>query len=135
MGSACPQAVAQCRRRRSLSSNGGLFDLAEHAPRITAAEAAPITFAGDPTVTWVAVVDDDDRPVSLIDRCHVHPALRVLPAERLTDVARRVASRPAGERYAPVALCDERARLVGLVTVERILGRLADSLDAARATT
>jgi EAL domain-containing protein (putative c-di-GMP-specific phosphodiesterase class I) len=136
MGTARPQAVAQCRRRRSLTSNGGLFDLAEHAPHITATEAAPVTFARDPTVTWVAVVDDDDRPVSLVDRCGgAHPALRVLPAERLSDVARRVASRPAGERHAPVALCDERARLVGLVTVERILGRLADSLDAASTTT
>jgi hypothetical protein len=27
-------------------------------------------------------------------------------------------------------LCDERARLVGLVTVERVLGRLADAVDA-----
>src|SRR4029078_2840820 len=48
MGTAHPQAVAQCRRRRSRTSNGGLFDLAEHAPHITATEAAPVTFARDP---------------------------------------------------------------------------------------
>jgi hypothetical protein len=30
-----------------------------------------------------------------------------------------------------VALCDERAQLVGLVTVERLLGRLADALDSS----
>jgi hypothetical protein len=29
-----------------------------------------------------------------------------------------------------VALCDEHTRLVGLVTVERVLGRLAYALDA-----
>jgi hypothetical protein len=27
-------------------------------------------------------------------------------------------------------LCDERARLLGLVTLERVLGRLADAVDA-----
>ena len=53
------------------------------------------------------------------------------PSQTLSDVARRVASRPAGERYTPVALCDGRGRLVGLVPVERILDRLATALDAA----
>lgn len=132
MGTAHPEAAAQCRRRRSLTANGGLFDLAEPAPHIATTEAAPFAFARNPTVGWVAVVDDDDRPISLVGRCgDAHSPLRVLPTERLADVARRVATRPAVEQHAPVALCDERARLVGLVSVERILGRLADCLDAA----
>ncbi len=50
--------------------------------------------------------------------------ISVLPTERLPDVARRVASRPPNDRHAPVVLCDEHARLVGLVTVERMIGRL-----------
>jgi CBS domain-containing protein len=115
----------------SVAAYGGLFDLAEHAPRVTATEAAPIVFASDPAVTWVAVVDEHDRPVGLVDRRgDTHPPLSVLPAERLADVARRIASRPADERHAPVVLCDERARLVGLVTLERVLGRLADAVDS-----
>ena len=132
MAAAHPDAVALCRRRVSVAAYGGLFDLAEHAPRVTATEAAPIVFASDPAVTWVAVVDEHDRPVSLVDRCgDAHPPLSVLPAERLADVARRIASRPADERHAPVVLCDERARLVGLVTLERVLGRLADAIDSS----
>ena len=131
MGGARPEAVALCRRRKSVAAYGGLFDLAEHAPRVTAAEAAHVLFAGEPTITWVVVVDEHDRPVGLVDRHGgAHPPLNVLPAERLTDVARRIATRPAGERHAPVVLCDERARLVGLVTLERVLGRLADAVDA-----
>jgi EAL domain-containing protein (putative c-di-GMP-specific phosphodiesterase class I) len=131
MTAAHPDAVALCRRRVSVAAYGGLFDLAEHAPRVTATEAAPIVFASDPAVTWVAVVDEHDRPVGLIDRRgDAHPPLSVLPAERLADVARRIASRPADERHAPVVLCDERARLVGLVTLERVLGRLADAVDS-----
>ena len=130
MGPADPGAVALCRRRRSLAGHGGLFDLAEHVPKVTAAEAATAVFAADPTVTWVAVVDEFGRAVGLVDRHGgTHPPQCVLPAELLTDVARRVASRPSGERHTPVALCDDRARLVGLVTVERVLGRLADALD------
>lgn len=130
MGGALPEAVALCRRRRSVARYGGLFDLAEQAPRVRAIEEAWVAFATNPEVTWVAVVDEYDRPVGLVDRCGaVRPPLNVLPAERLADIARRVASRPAAERPAPVALCDDRARLVGVVTVERLLDRLADTLD------
>ena len=125
-----PTAVALCRRRRSVAAYGGLFDLAEHAPRITAAEATPLGFATDPATRWLAVVDEHERPIGLIDRHgDAHPPLVVLPAERLADVARRIASRPAGDRHTPVVLCDERGRLLGLVTLERVLGRLADAVD------
>ena len=130
MEQADPAAVALCRRRRSVAAYGGLFDLAEHAPRITAAEATPLGFGTDPATRWLAVVDEHDRPIGLIDRHgDAHPPLVVLPAERLADVARRIASRHAGDRHTPVVLCDERARLLGLVTLERVLGRLADAVD------
>jgi len=135
MGPANPDAVALCRQRRSVARYGGLFDLAEQAPQVTAAENALGAFAADPTITWVAIVDEHDRAVGLIDhRGDVHRPLNVLPAERLADVARRIASRPSGERHTPVVLCDERARLLGLVTLERVLGRLADTIDAHSTT-
>jgi EAL domain-containing protein (putative c-di-GMP-specific phosphodiesterase class I) len=131
MGAARPAAVELCRRRRAVATYGGLFDLAEQAPCVRATAAASILFASDPAATWVAVTDEHDRPVGLVDRHGgAHPPLNVLPTERMTDVARRAASRPADERHAPVVLCDEHARLVGLVTVEQLLGRLADALDA-----
>ncbi len=132
MGPAHPDAVTLCRKRRSVAAFGGLFDLAEHAPSVTSAEAAA-PFARDPGITWITwitVVDEYQRPIGLVDRRgSTHAPLCVLPTERLADVARRIASRPAGERHAPVVLCDERAQLVGLVTVERVLDRLADALD------
>ena len=131
MGPANPHAVALCRRRRSVASYGGLFELAEQAPRVTAADATPLAFGADPATRWVAIVDEHDRPIGLIDRHgDAHPPLVILPAERLADVARRIATRPDGERHTPVVLCDEHARLLGLVTLERVLGRLADAVDA-----
>jgi EAL domain-containing protein (putative c-di-GMP-specific phosphodiesterase class I) len=131
MGPACPKAVALCRRRVSLTAYGGLFEVAERAPHVYSSEAAQTAFAEDPAVTWVAILDEHDRPVGLIERCGgTHSPLNVSLAERLPDVARRLASRPAADRLAPVALCDEHTRLVGLVTVERVLGRLADALDS-----
>lgn len=133
MAPANREAVALCRRRASVSAYGGLFELAEHAPCVTRAESAPALFAQDHAVRWVAVVDEHDRPIGLIDRHGgAHQPLSVLPAERLPDVARRIASRPAAERLAPVALCDDRARLIGLMTVEAVLGRLADAIDGGR---
>src|SRR3954451_2301372 len=53
MGPAEPQAVALCRRRRSVASYGGLFELAEHVPHVSAIEAAPTSFARNPATTWV----------------------------------------------------------------------------------
>jgi EAL domain-containing protein (putative c-di-GMP-specific phosphodiesterase class I) len=131
MAPADPDAVALCRQRRSVATYGGLFDLAEHAPRVGAADLTPIGSGAEPAPRWVAIVDEHDRPIGLIDRHgDAHPPLNVLPAERLADVARRIASRPEGERHTPVVLCDERARLLGLVPLERVLGRLADAIDA-----
>jgi EAL domain-containing protein (putative c-di-GMP-specific phosphodiesterase class I) len=132
MGAATPESVQLCRRRAAVAARGGLFDLAEHAPRVTTIDAAAAVFARGGGVTWVVVVDEHGRPITLVDRYGgVHPPLVVLPAERLADVARRVASRSAGG-CSPLVLCDENARLVGLVTVERVLGRLADAVESAR---
>lgn len=132
MGPAYPAPVALCRMRSSVAGHGALFDLAEQAPSVPLPEAAPDAFARSAAADWVVVVDEHGRPVDLVDeRRRTRPPLRVLPAERLSDVARRIASRPAGERYTPVVLCDERGRLVGLVRVERILECLAAALDAA----
>jgi EAL domain-containing protein (putative c-di-GMP-specific phosphodiesterase class I) len=132
MGPATRESVELCRRRARVAAHGGLHELAEHAPRVTAIDAAAGVFAQGRGTTWVIVVDEHGRPIALVDRYGgVHSPLVVLPAERLSDVARRVASRTAGDRT-PAVLCDEDARLVGLVTVERILGRLADVVDAER---
>jgi hypothetical protein len=132
MGQASPDALALCRQRRYVAGYGGLFDLGERAPHVASVETARAALATDPTITWVAVVDEHGRPIGLVDRNGAkHQPLNVLPGERLADVARRMASRPAEERHAPVVLCDERARLVGLVTVERVLTRLADTIDSS----
>ena len=121
---------------RSVRLSVRLFDLAERAPHVTATEHVARTFSGDPAISWVAVVDEHDRPVHLVDRRGAtHPPLTVLPAERLADVTRRVASRPSRDRRVPLVLCDERGRLLGLVTVERLLDRLADTLDSPSCTT
>ena len=107
MGTAHSDAVAVCRRRRSIATYGGLFDLAEHAPHVSAIEAAPTSFARNPATTWVVVVDEHDRPVRLVDRRGgAHPPLNVLPTERLADVARRIATRPTDERHVPAVLCE-----------------------------
>jgi EAL domain-containing protein (putative c-di-GMP-specific phosphodiesterase class I) len=135
MGPANTEAVELCRRRMSVATFGGLCDLAEHAPRVSGAETVAAAFAEDPSVTWLTVVDEHDRPIGLVDRRgSAHKPLSVLPADRLADVARRIASRPPGDRHVPVMLCDGRGRLTGLVTVERLLGRLADEIDARSPT-
>jgi EAL domain-containing protein (putative c-di-GMP-specific phosphodiesterase class I) len=131
MGPASPESIALCRRRASAAAHGGLFDLAEHVPRTATATAARVVLTRRRDVDWVAVVDEHSRPTSLVDRRGgTHPPLVVLPDERLTDVVRRVASRTT-DKCAPLLLCDERGRLVGLVTVERVLDRLADAVDSA----
>ena len=130
MGPAYPDAVALCRRRRPsppTAASSTSPSTSRASPRRTASPSCSPT---DPA-THLGRGRRRARPTGgLVDRLGgAHPPLSVLPAERLADVARRIASRPADERHAPVVLCDDRARLVGLVTVERLLCRLADALD------
>jgi hypothetical protein len=88
---------------------------------------------------WVALVDEHHRPAAAVrrpvDGC---TPLRTTPlvamvGEEFTDVTRRLLTRPGPDRLAPLALCDEDARLLGLIRVEEILSSLADAVGAGRA--
>ncbi|MFV0458089.1 MAG: EAL domain-containing protein [Actinomycetales bacterium] len=81
----------------------------------------------------VAQIDTDahGRPVSLHligsgVRRTVAVSLRVRASDAVWDVARRVLARPEAVRFDPVVCVDGRGRAMGIVRMERLLGRLAD---------
>jgi EAL domain-containing protein (putative c-di-GMP-specific phosphodiesterase class I) len=80
-----------------------------------------------------AVLDEDERPVGVLVpdgegawRLRGVP-LTVAPTEAPALVARRAMSRPAVERFEPLACCDESGRYLGLLTVDALVRALADA--------
>ena len=94
-------------------------------------EPVPARPANDPSqpgsTAWIPVVDSHDRPLGL-----EHPAVDdgVLPAliANVASSPREVADRVAtgvAEPFAPVIVVDNAGRYVGIVTLRRLLARLA----------
>jgi EAL domain-containing protein (putative c-di-GMP-specific phosphodiesterase class I) len=135
------EAAAICRHRAELADRSELLGMTEVAPRVSSpasdgelAEA----FLRHPGCSWAAIVDEFDRPVALVARGgglrtrRRVPALCVMAGDRVPDIARRMVTRDAGDRFTPLAMCDEIGRLCGLIPVERIMERLADAVEGRR---
>jgi len=132
MAGIATEAAAICRRRAELADHSELLGMTEIAPRVSSrasdgelAEA----FLRHPGCSWAAIVDEFDRPVSIVARGgglrarRRVPALCVMAGDRVPDIARRIVTREAGDRFTPLAMCDEIGRLCGLIPVERIMER------------
>lgn len=96
-------------------------------------EAAP-AFAADPELMWIPLVDERRRPAGLLERGAFErgeraetEALTIAPSSALVEVARRAMLRPAARRFYPLVCCDARGRYLGLVRIERLVERLADT--------
>ena len=76
----------------------------------------------------VVAVDEYERPVALLvceRQWHTRPVLCADRADAVNEVALRAMASPQEVRFVPVACCDERGRLLGLVRVERLVEALA----------
>jgi EAL domain-containing protein (putative c-di-GMP-specific phosphodiesterase class I) len=111
----------------------GVIALVERAGPVLSAAEAERAIGGAAGTEPAAVLDDDGRPVGLLVpdaagswRLNPQP-LTVAPAEPPAQAARRAMSRPAPERFDPLACCDESGRYLGLVTVEQLVRALADA--------
>jgi hypothetical protein len=123
------QAVAALARRRTV------HELAEGAPSVMTieplSEVVRLCLADD-GCEWVMLVDEESRPVRLLERAAL---LRGEPFERraftvdrsmsVREMARTASRRPARDRLRPLALCDPQGRYEGLLRVERLLDALA----------
>jgi hypothetical protein len=111
-----------------------LRGLIEVAPWVGADDLAPAVerLVSDAGLPWVVALDDHRRPVgivtpsSAIDR-EVIPSLRAKSSDHPADVARRLATAEDEPRW-PVLVIDEAGRYLGVVTIRRLLGHLADRI-------
>jgi len=83
-----------------------------------------------------------DGPLVLVDRRHRplrvepgdggagHAPMCVQASDAVADVALRAIARDLADRYAPVCVCDELGRLLGIVTVDRLTEALAQARTA-----
>jgi EAL domain-containing protein (putative c-di-GMP-specific phosphodiesterase class I) len=99
--------------------------------------ALQATFAADPGLELIAVLDRTGRAVCLVrrqlrsidrpDDPHVLPvSLRVAASADLADVATRAMTRPVATRFDPVVCGDAYGRHLGIVRPERMMLRLAE---------
>lgn len=135
MDNVAPEAAVVCRQRRDRARAGVLAALACPVLTLPHGATGPTiarAFLDDPARRWIVMVDEHGRPVRLAPRdggpseARCLPVLCVTVGDGLTEVVRRLLTRPPRERFAPVVLCDGRGAARGLLTVERLLERLAD---------
>lgn len=75
-------------------------------------------------------VDEAGRPLELFvpeggRRLHRYAAMCVQPHDNISAVALRATGRAVEHRYAPLCLCDDLGRLVGIITIAGLLETLA----------
>lgn len=123
--------AAQIRQRQAIRLSNSLVSLAQPAPAVRAAPAivAEIT----------VLIDDHDRPLRILEpaggrRIGGHPAMCVQASDGIRNVALRAAGRQTQSRYAPICLCDDLGRLIGVISIDKLLETLArqDDTTAAR---
>lgn len=114
-----------------------LAPLVETAPVVSSADDARAAMLAEPGLSYLVLVEGDGaRPVGLMPRAH---ALRGLPpiaplllsrmSEPAVSVARRAMTRDADRRFDPVVCRDGQGNYQGIVTIDRLMGRLADACD------
>ncbi len=117
---------AMHRRLELRHRSGGLAALARSAPVRRRAGPGPAALGAVDRVDEVAVVIDEfDRPILLVTPAGPAEVLRASASDDLAAVAERAMTRPPERRYDPIACCDEQGRLLGLVTVDRLVRALA----------
>lgn len=90
------------------------------------------SFATDPEIGFLPVLDSSDRPIALVvrpDGASDAPAwagvLAVQTGTSVVDVARRALGRSAQTRFHPLVCVDDVGRYRGIVSLERLVGHLA----------
>ena len=135
-GPLAPQGLAAIRAgARQGLRHTDLHGLIEHFPALPAdatLDELAEAFLQDPRNAFLVLIDDEFRPVALVERSallHAEPWERpvtiVSASTHVGDAARRAVARSSGERFLPLVCCDAQGRYVGLVKVDGLLDALA----------
>jgi EAL domain-containing protein (putative c-di-GMP-specific phosphodiesterase class I) len=129
-----PEASELLHHLRAQQEEEGVGRLLEPCPALPGASDPRMTtsFQRHPDVSLIMLVDEHSRPTSFLSREDFllgrEPravSLSVQPTGSIPEVARRAIARPSEQRFDPLACCDERGRLLGVVRVERLVEALA----------
>jgi EAL domain-containing protein (putative c-di-GMP-specific phosphodiesterase class I) len=120
------------RARQEQEGVGRLLEPIPSLPESPSNLRLATSFERHPDVGLIVLVDSHRRPVSFISRESfllgggARPiSLAVQPGSGVPEVARRAIARPTEQRFDPLACCDERGALLGVVRVERLIEALA----------
>lgn len=114
---------------RSQHRGSGIGALMQIAATVHPGDRDEDAFTDLPTAELAVRVDEHRRPVGLLIRrgetLHEAPVLCAEAGEPAAKLALRAMARPSGLRFLPVACCDGRGRLLGVVPIERLVESLA----------
>jgi len=127
-------------RGAAMLEPGSLASLVEAAPALPAshADAAAAAFAADEQLTWVALLDAQERPLGLHRRDAfvrgegpIEDLLVVRATNGVADAAQRAMARDPARRFDPLVCCGPTGRYAGVVLLERLIDALAGAVDRA----
>jgi len=116
-------SLAPAREARSVPI---VRDLCDPVPAVHSAADAARVFTDHPDVRTVVLIDDHDRPVSVLDTESSHlgvvsEALRVNLDTPVRDALLRAITRDRAGRYDPLIIVDNAGRYAGIVRIERLI--------------
>lgn len=124
---------AGAREKLRHSDLHGLIETVPALPLEAPLDTVADVFLSDPGHDHLVLLDDDFRPVKLVERTAL---LRAEPFERKAScvtaatpvgaAARQAVGRAATDRFLPLVCCDARGRYVGLVRVDGLLEALSE---------
>jgi EAL domain-containing protein (putative c-di-GMP-specific phosphodiesterase class I) len=98
---------------------------------------AEIRLRSEPDVAYLPVVTAEGRPVGLVARetfyrgeIRLVPPLCALAGEHPAHLAKRAMARPPESRNDPILCCDEQGLYLGPISLEALVGALADDMLA-----
>lgn len=116
------------RMTRGTGDAGGstLRSVREACPTAASTRAAADLFASQPHVQRVVIIDDYQRPLSIVDAQHadlgvVSPGLRLNLDTPVKDALLRALTRSEQHRYDPLTITDNAGRYTGIVHMDRLI--------------
>ena len=127
-----PGPAQRLRNRSSTTSAETLRDIVESHPSATSLAQAATILALDPHVEIVVMLDHHDRPSGVVDLESLavgltSEAMQINLDTPTSEAGRRSIARPRHTRFHPLVCIDNAGRYTGVVTMERLIERLAKS--------
>lgn len=129
-----PRIASAIRERvQALGNAETLLGTIERCPTFTSRSAGMTFLNQNPQIDMIAVLDEWNRPIELLER---HPLIGLRSVERLmraqlatnpSEVLHRALTRGTGQHFDPFAVLNEQGEFQGIVRIDRLMRGVLDA--------